>query len=92
MDNGIVTVIIAGLIFAFVVARMSFKFEERKLALKAQRGGDGRLEAILTATQQEVTRLRERVQVLEKLVTDDDRKLADDIERLRRDRSDDIRG
>lgn len=32
----------------------------------------------------EVTRLKERVQVLERLVTDDDRKLSDEIERLRR--------
>jgi hypothetical protein len=32
----------------------------------------------------EVARLKERVQVLERLVTDDDRKLSDEIERLRR--------
>ena len=32
----------------------------------------------------EVGRLKERVQVLEKLVTDDDRRLSDDIDRLRR--------
>jgi hypothetical protein len=85
MDNGIVIIIIAGLIFAFVVTRMSFKHEERKMALKERQGDDGRLEAILAATQQEVARLRERVQVLEKLVTDDDRKLADEINRLRGD-------
>jgi len=32
----------------------------------------------------DVARLKERVQVLERLVTDDDRKLSDEIERLRR--------
>lgn len=32
----------------------------------------------------EVGRLKERVQVLEKLVTDDDRRLSDEINRLRR--------
>lgn len=32
----------------------------------------------------EVSRLKERVQVLEKLVTDDDRRLSDEIDRLRR--------
>jgi hypothetical protein len=32
----------------------------------------------------EVGRLKERVQVLEKLVTDDDRRLSDEIDRLRR--------
>jgi hypothetical protein len=58
-------------------------------------GSDGdreRLERIVAETSAEVARLRERVQVLEKLVTDDDRKLADEIERLRRDRGDDVRG
>jgi hypothetical protein len=79
-------IIIAGLIFAFVIVRMSLRHEERKLELKGRLGDeDGRIEAILAATQQEVTRLRERVQVLEKLVTDDDRKLADEINRLRGD-------
>jgi hypothetical protein len=40
-------------------------------------------------TMREIARLKERVAVLEKLVTDDDRKLAGDIDRLRRD--DDLR-
>ncbi len=34
--------------------------------------------------QLEIDKLRERVRVLEKLLTDDDRRLADEIERLRR--------
>ena len=58
------------------------KHEERRSALKAW-GGSERLEAILAETQKEVATLRERVQVLEKLVTDDDRRLATEIERLR---------
>ena len=74
-----------------ILIRMGMKHEERKLELKQGMGADGRIEAILSSTQQEVTKLRERVQVLEKLVTDDDRKLADDIERLRRS-GDDVRG
>jgi Mg/Co/Ni transporter MgtE len=40
-------------------------------------------------TMREIARLKERVAVLEKLVTDDDRRLAGDIDRLRRD--DDLR-
>jgi predicted nuclease with TOPRIM domain len=80
-----------GLVLAFtlIVIRWGLKFEERKLALKAGQGETGRLEHVLNATQTEVAKLRERVQVLEKLVTDDDRKLASDIERLRA--SDDAR-
>lgn len=36
-------------------------------------------------TMREIARLKERVAVLEKLVTDDDRRLAGDIDRLRGD-------
>ena len=82
MDNGIVTIVVAGLIFAFVITRMALRHKERKLELAGRRGDDGRLEAVLTATQQEVARLRERVQVLERLATDEDRRLASEIDRL----------
>ena len=65
--------------------------EESKVAILApvvsERKGApaevARLEQILAATQTEMARLKDRVQVLEKLVTDDDRRLASDIERLR---------
>jgi hypothetical protein len=67
-----------------------------EVAKARARGGSredrDRLERIVAETSAEVARLRDRVQVLEKLVTDDDRKLADEIERLRRDRGDDVRG
>ncbi len=89
MPVEVMFVAIAGIIATFFVIKMGIRHEERKLELE-QGAGDGRIEAILSATQQEVAKLRERVQVLEKLVTDDDRKLADDIERLRR-AGDDVR-
>ena len=91
MPEEVMFVAIAGIIASFLLIRAGMRHEERKLELKQGMGADGRIEAILSATQQEVTKLRERVQVLEKLVTDDDRKLADDIERLRRS-GDDVRG
>lgn len=84
MPVEVMFVAIAGIVATFFVIKMGIQHEERKLQLK-QGAGDNRLEAILTATQQEVARLRDRVQVLEKLVTDDDRKLADEINRLRGD-------
>ncbi len=67
------------------IVKMALAHEEKRLALKHGQGqGDtARLEQILAATQTEMARLKDRVQVLEKLVTDDDRKLANDIERLR---------
>jgi hypothetical protein len=85
MPVEVMFVAIAGIVCGFFVIRMGIKHEERKLELKAGAGEGGRIEAILGETQKEVARLRDRVQVLEKLVTDDDRKLANEIERLRRD-------
>ena len=46
-------------------------------------GDIARLEKITADAQAEIARLKERVMVLEKLVTDDDRRLASEIERLR---------
>jgi len=55
----------------------------RMLGAESDGDTDKRLEQIVEQNSAEVARLRERVQVLEKLVTDDDRKLATEIERLR---------
>ncbi|HOZ27035.1 MAG TPA: hypothetical protein PLH23_01830 [Hyphomonadaceae bacterium] len=65
------------------IVKMGIAHEDKRLALKAGVGDAGRIEQILAANQAEMAKLRERVQVLERLATDDDRKLAGDIERLR---------
>jgi hypothetical protein len=65
------------------IVKMALAHEEKRLALKHGQGDASRLEQILAATQTEMARLKDRVQVLEKLATDDDRRLASDIERLR---------
>ena len=81
--------IVCGIAFvlsaAVQIVKMGLAHEEKRLALKHGQGqGDtARLEQILAATQTEMARLKDRVQVLEKLATDDDRRLASDIERLR---------
>lgn len=94
MPMSVALVAIAGML-TFIVM-LWFADRERATKLRAK-GGLGmeetaRLQHIVAETSAEVARLKQRVQVLEKLVTDDDRKLADEIERLRRDRGDDIRG
>jgi hypothetical protein len=85
MPVEVMFVAITGIIATLYVIRMGMKHEERKIALKEKLAGGGseRVDAILAETQKEVAQLRERVQVLEKLVTDDDRRLASEIERLR---------
>jgi hypothetical protein len=92
MPTQVAFVAIAGMLTFLAMIWMIGR--SRLARVQAMAGHDAdrdRLERIIAETSAEVARLRDRVQVLEKLVTDDDRKLADEIERLRRDRGDDIR-
>lgn len=85
MDAGLV--IVVGMAIAMGVAgilgivQAGIKHEETKIRLGLQGGA---AEAANTALASDVARLADRVAVLEKLVTDDDRRLANDIESLRR--------
>jgi len=79
----VVFVVVLILAFSLVVTAMAFKHEEKRLAAQAGAGVAGRVEQELAATQAEVARLRQRVQVLEKLATDGDRRLAGEIDSLR---------
>jgi hypothetical protein len=78
---------IIGSISSIITGGMSI--EKRKLRVRqaeAEAGG-GELKSVVDEMHKEIMRLRERVQVLERLATDDDRRLADEIERLRRSES-----
>lgn len=60
---------------------------ERDKVRAGRRDADGetaQLGGIVSDLHQDVAKLKDRVRVLEKLVTDDDRRLADEIERLKR--------
>jgi hypothetical protein len=52
------------------------------LKLKANRRGDEATQEDLAAMRGEVDKLKDRVRVLEKIVTDQERQLADEIRRL----------
>jgi len=71
---------------AVQIVRMGLAHEEKRMALKAGGGDTSRLMAIVAANEAEVARLRQRVEVLERLATDGDRNLANQINRLREDR------
>lgn len=93
MPTQVAFVAIAGMLTFLAMIWMIGRAEVAKARAKRETDADrDRLERIVAETSAEIARLRDRVQVLEKLVTDDDRKLADEIERLRRDRGDDVRG
>jgi hypothetical protein len=76
---GIATVVTVVVVFAYLIVRMALQHEEKRLALKAQaNGGD----AAMQDAQAEIVRLKERVAVLERLATDEDRRVAGEISRL----------
>ena len=83
----IVVIVLVVLAFSLVVVKWGLAHEEKRMAMQAGTMAApaeiARLEQILAATQAEMVRLKDHVQVLEKLATDDDRRLASDIERLR---------
>ncbi len=83
---GVAIVVGLGIVLSFTlqVIKMGIAHEEKRLALKHGRGeAAARLEQIVAANEAEIEKLRQRVQVLERLATDDDRRLAGDIDRLR---------
>ena len=89
MDLMTMIVVVIAMVAAFIliVTRMAFKHEENQMqALKGKAAGEtdvARLEHILAANHAEMAKLRDRVQVLERLVTDEDRNLAGEIDRLK---------
>jgi hypothetical protein len=82
---------IAGMITGVIIVTTALKYaaQKHRYRMEAMQGGGDvqRLTAIVENLTKETEKLRDRVAVLEKLVTDDDRKLADEIDRLRRSES-----
>jgi hypothetical protein len=78
--GSIATVVTVTIVFTYLIVRMALQHEEKRLAIKG--GKNERVEQILAETQAETARLRERVQVLERLATDEDRRLAGEISKL----------
>jgi len=72
--------------FAMVVAIVWIVQQGKSKRAEVFRGRSGQDEAIIGAMQQQIDKLTDRVAVLERLVTDDDRRLAREIDGLRRDR------
>lgn len=83
----IVVVVSIVLVFSLIITMVALKHEQKRLEIlrggKDSSGDTARLEQILNAHQAETAKLRDRVQVLERLVTDEDRRLASDIDRLK---------
>ena len=77
----IAAVIITAIYVAYLIVRMALGHEERRMkhkeAMVQNAGG-----AVLQNHEAEIQKLRSRVAVLERLLTDDDRRVANEISRL----------
>ena len=71
-----ITVIMAA---SVQIIRMALAHEEKRLALKAGVGDAVRLGQIVAANTNEMAKVRQRVEVLERLATDDERRLSVEI-------------
>lgn len=80
----VIGLVIIGTVSGVITGGM--KIEREKIRAKSRGYGDeaDALKGVVGEMHQEIGKLKDRVRVLEKLVTDDDRRLADEIERLRR--------
>lgn len=65
-----------------MVALRGMKLKHAQIMARSGAHTD-QFQGVIGEMHNEITRLKDRVAVLEKLVTDDDRKLADEISRLR---------
>lgn len=98
MDNGTAALAIFSVILGvpgFVWLMLAaMRHEERKLQLKHGAGGEeaARLNAVVDQLSAELVRVKDRLNVLERLATDEDRKLAGEIEALRKREAADARG
>ena len=69
------------------IITQSLQLEKRRVKSRAASAEAGELRGIIGEMHGEITKLRDRVRVLERLATDGDRNLAQEIERLRREES-----
>ena len=67
------------------VIQSGMKLERQRLRSKTLSGEAEEQRGLIAEMHAEIVKLRDRVNVLEKLATDDDRNLASEIERLRGD-------
>jgi hypothetical protein len=73
-----------GMTIGLIAVLGGFWTAHQKMKLKMIEAQGGAVAAANQATQAELEKLRDRVAVLERLITDEDHRLAGEIERLRR--------
>lgn len=77
-------VVVVGSISGVLTSKHRLEREKVKARSRDYAEDGEELRGVVGSMHHEMDKLKDRVRVLEKLVTDDDRRLADEIERLRR--------
>ncbi len=80
----VICLVVLGTISSIITGGLKVEREKIKARSRGAEGETEQLRGIVGDLHQDVARLKDRVRVLERLVTDDDRRLADEIERLQR--------
>jgi hypothetical protein len=80
----VIGLVLIGSVAGIIQQGIKLERDKVRASRRAAEGNAAELGGIVSDLHKDVARLKDRVRVLEKLVTDDDRRLADEIERLRR--------
>ena len=80
----IIAVVLIGSVSGIIHQGIKLERDKVRAGRREAEGEAAQIGGIVSDLHQDVAKLKDRVRVLEKLVTDDDRRLADEIERLRR--------
>jgi len=75
------------LAFTIWIIKIGLAHEEKRMAYKAEAGNAGRVAVIVAANETEMAKLRGRIEVLERLATDDERRLSREISGLHGERT-----
>ncbi len=81
----VIGLVVIGTVSSVITGGMRIEREKIKARSRGLNGEAEELKGVIGEMHQDIVKLKDRVRVLEKLVTDDDRRLSDEIERLRRD-------
>lgn len=80
----VIGLVIIGTVSSVITGGIKLERDKVKARMRGAEGETEQLTGVVGELHRDVAKLKDRVRVLEKLVTDDDRRLADEIERLRR--------
>lgn len=80
----VIALVVVGTVSSVITGGLKLEREKVKAKGRGYAEEADQLHGVIGEMHNDIAKLKDRVRVLEKLVTDDDRRLADEIEGLRR--------